>query len=551
MRSPIFSLSLTDRRKQYGSKTVLVVYGEAGERHELAVLNGGRASLLEGVGVTAGVRNGATILNWQTTTDRKVVRVHGDLFIYLLGELQHVISYLFELTTHSDRNSAYDYWVLNLPVDRASTDSSTSAVIVKAGYLLRTAQVSGNTLALTGDLDATTIVEVVGAPSQVSRLTFNNKTLECSYHGHGIVSGTVTYVAPNFTLPTLNNWSYIDSLPEIRPSYSDSTWTEADHTTTNNTIRNLTTPTSLYSSDYGYHTGTLLYRGHFTATGVESTIYLLTQGGSAFGMSSWLNDTFIGSWDGIDAASNASTMFTLPNLERGKPYVLTVVIDNMGLNEDFQVGSEQMKLPRGILDYDISGRVKSDVIWRLTGNLGGEDYRDHVRGPLNEGGMYAERQGYHLPTPPVNNWMKSAGPTAGITSAGIGFFVTSFELDMPAGYDIPLSIVFTNSSGAHSSADYKTSIGTGAPAYRVQLYVNGYQFGKYVHNIGPQKSFPVPEGIFNYHGTNWVAMSLWSLDPDGARVENVQLVARAIIQSGYGDVALSPMSDWTLREDAY
>lgn len=26
--------------------------------------------------------------------------------------------------------------------------------------------------------------------------------------------------------------------------------------------------------------------------------------------------------------------------------------------------------------------------------------------------------------------------------------------------------------------------------YRAQLWVNGYQFGKYINNIGPQFSFP-------------------------------------------------------------
>ena len=35
--------------------------------------------------------------------------------------------------------------------------------------------------------------------------------------------------------------------------------------------------------------------------------------------------------------------------------------------------------------------------------------------------------------------------------------------------------------------------------YRVQLWVNGYMFGKYVNNIGPQTSFPVPQGKFLVH----------------------------------------------------
>jgi hypothetical protein len=106
----------------------------------------------------------------------------------------------------------------------------------------------------------------------------------------------------------------------------------------------------------------------------------------------------------------------------------------------------------------------------MTGNLGGEQYLDLVRGPLNEGDIYAERQGYHLPSPPSSVW-KTLNPVwDGISHAGIGFFTTSFDLNIPAGYDVPLSFVFNSSSST------STSPGTN---YRCQLYVNGYQFGKY------------------------------------------------------------------------
>jgi beta-galactosidase len=100
----------------------------------------------------------------------------------------------------------------------------------------------------------------------------------------------------------------------------------------------------------------------------------------------------------------------------------------------------------------------------MTGNLGGEQYRDRVRGPLNEGGLFAERQGYHLPGSPTESWNTSSPFETGLRSAGVGFYATSFELDLPAEYDIPIDFVFDN---------------TTTPDYRVQLFVNGYQFGKF------------------------------------------------------------------------
>ena len=440
---------------------------------------------------------------------------------------------------------------MDLPSNAVSGNFSnatidTSAAIVKAGYLLRTIEADGNTLALTGDLNATTAIEVIGgAPERLGCLKFNGKDLAFKQSRTGVVTANVEYVLPTFSVPDLSTigWKTIDSLPEIQPGYDDSLWTTADLTYSNNTARNLTTPTSTYASDYGYNTGNLLYRGHFTATGAESTIYLHTQGGSAFGMSAWLNSTFLGSFRGIDKASDANSTFTLPNIVAGNDYVITVLVDNMGLDENGQAGSSEMKNPRGVIDYDLSGRDKSDVTWKLTGNLGGEDYRDRTRGPLNEGGLYAERQGYHLPSAPISSWTSSAqGPATGISAPGVAFYATTFDLNLPVGYDIPIAIQFSNTT--------LTANGT-VPAFRSQIYVNGYQFGKYVHNIGPQDVFPVPEGIWNYHGSNYVAVSLWALDAGGASVGNFSLVAGPVIQSGYGSVALSPMTGWTKRSGAY
>ena len=72
-----------------------------------------------------------------------------------------------------------------------------------------------------------------------------------------------------------------------------------------------------------------------------------------------------------------------------------------------------------------------------------------------------------------------------------------------------------------------------------------------VNNIGPQNSFPVPEGIFNYQGTNYVAMTVWAQSTRGAQISNLTIKANAFIQSGFGPVALSPMSGYQMRQGAY
>lgn len=432
------------------SRTVLVVYGDIGERHELAFAGTPTTTILEGSDLLIAEKGGYTILNWKPSSTQNVVKLgSAGLFIYLM-----------------DRQSAYNYWTLPL--------SSGGTLVAQSGYLLRNATVAGKKLSIYGDLNATTTLEVIlGAPSKLSKLMFNGENVAFSQDKYGVVTATLAFVEPSFNVPTLSDleWKYHDSLPEIQAGYDDSAWTSANLSVTYNTWRNLTTPTSLYGGDYGYTAGSLIFRGHFTATGVSagSTIQLTTQGGLAFGMSAWLNDTYLGSWVGDGASASYNTTFTPSQaLTEGEPYVLTVVIDHMGLDETWWIGYQSAKAPRGIFDYDIAGLSQDAITWKITGNFGGERYADKTRGPLNEGAMYAERQGWHLPAPPSETWEVSS-PATGIDGPGIAFYTTQFDLDMPEGYSIPISLVvpnITTTDGAIAN-------------FRIQLFVNGYQFGKY------------------------------------------------------------------------
>lgn len=445
---------------QRGKRT-LILYGGAGELHEVAIDFSQLGHIPACTLGRTGGNNRKTgknvyVFQWTVSEERQVLSFGDELEVFLLW-----------------RNDAYNYWSVELPAESPISNYSSpskSSVIVSGGYLIRSAKISGGQLSLTGDINATTDFEIVHEPTgAVSSFLFNGVQFETELSEGGKLTAHVDFEPPQLDLPdfTQLEWKYVDSLPEIEPSYSDSDWTVCDQTSTNNP-QDLLTPSSLYASDYGYHSGSLIYRGHFAANGNESSLYVNITGGSGFGYSIWLNDAFLSSWDGAGPGQgNATYESTISlighTLDTGAESIITIVIDHMGQDEEAP-GTDAIKSPMGLINYSLDGHVQCNITWTLTGNLGGEDYHDLARGPRNEGALFAERQGYHQPSPPSEEWTAASPFADGLAGPGIGFYTTTFSLDVPSGYDVPLSFVFANTTVSN---------------YRVQLFVNGWQFAKY------------------------------------------------------------------------
>ncbi|KAF9526882.1 glycoside hydrolase family 35 protein [Crepidotus variabilis] len=503
-------------------KDVIILYGSAGELHETAIKSSSTPSVVSGSGTikTKSLSGGVLAIQY-TTTGQTVVQV-GNTLLYVL-----------------DRANAYQFWPVTPTSSLNTIHADTGSVIVKGGYLLRSASTISGTLALTGDLNSTTTFEIIAPTAAAQKVTFNGESLDVSKSSHGTITAKKTITLPDVKLPDLSSltWKKADSLPEISPSYSDAAWTTANRASTVNPTTP-TTPVILYAGEYGYHTGNILWRAHFTATGTETAFKVKVMGGSAFGYSVWLDSTFLGSWEGDSVRQDYEGTFKIATSpKKGSSHVITILQDHMGYEEDWIVGSETFKGPRGIISYSFVGSTGTKVdTWKVTGNLGGESYVDKTRGPLNEGGLFAERQGWHLPGFDDASWVPGK-PTEGISSAGVAFYRTSFKLDVPSGVDYPIAFAVSNS--------------TTNPHYRAQFYVNGYQFGKYVNSIGPQKVFPVPQGILNYQGDNTFAVSLWAEKATGAKLNSLKLQLNAKIESSMAKVASQPAPAWSQRKGAY
>ncbi|KAK4460984.1 beta-galactosidase [Cladorrhinum samala] len=512
--------------QKYEDRTILVLYGGVGELHEAVIWSShtdGSMLPITSKGVTTQkLDDGLSRFRWTTSSSRQTSRF-GDLYIYYL-----------------DRNSAYKCWTTEL------VNAGTNLIIF-GGYLIRSATMkdtptTNRTLYLRADVNETTTLEIMGIPRDITSLAINNVPTPFTITPDGAWLTTIQYDPPQITLPNLvssssTSWRYLDSLPEIQTNYDDSAWPFAN-LVTNNTLMSPqpSTPFSLYGSDYGFHSGALIFRGHFTANGQESRLNLTAQGGNAFAFSAWLDGDYLGSWPGNKDTDRIQLIFSLggggSKLDRGKNYVITVVVDNMGLEENMYVGGDYMKAPRGILDYSLTGDdddgkkvVNNDIVWKVTGNFNGgqkDGYVDKARGPLNEGGFYVERMGFHLPGAPEDVFKSDMGsPFDGgeVGKGAVGFWRSEVELEIPTEeggwrWDAPLSFEFGGGEGEGEGDEGNK--GKQGQEYRVLLFVNGFQFGRYIPHIGPQTSFPVPEGILDYNGTNTIGLLVWCTGASGA-----------------------------------
>ena len=71
--------------KKFHGKKVLIVYGGPNERHELAISGSRKASVVEGPNVKIKKIDDYVVLNWETSSERRIVEVK-DLEIFILGE---------------------------------------------------------------------------------------------------------------------------------------------------------------------------------------------------------------------------------------------------------------------------------------------------------------------------------------------------------------------------------------------------------------------------------------------------------------------------------
>ncbi|KAJ7639434.1 glycoside hydrolase family 35 protein [Roridomyces roridus] len=512
------------------AEDLLVVYGFAGVGYEVALELGGDVNVnTTGPTQVVGQSNndtytinftpspGVTLVRFQSTTNPNITVLIAD---------NDAATRLWQPTIASSSGGGYANYV---------DVGASTPFLISGPYLVRNASLNGDgNLALWGDVDTSTDIQIFGPGSLVS-VQWNGSPINIEQSSPGVWTASISFTAPSasIVLPDLESastvWRFRDSLPEIQSEFDGFAMMPADQTTTTSVFPPYYGgPWILYADMYGFHAGNLLWRGTFTHNSTlpaPTAVNISSSGALNYAASVWLNTHYLGAADTRARTNNNSFAVDAEMVLEGEN-VVVVLQDHMGGDLSGQDvcctpggRARDLQQPRGLQGYYLVGRDPEAQFtgWKLAGNFMGEDHPDTVRKIYNEGGLFGERRGWHLPGFDDSDWEERT-PFKGIGQPGVGFFRTTFTLDLPAGYDIPLSFVFDSTVGQ----------------YRSQLYVNGWQMGKRIANVGPQTAFPVHEGILDYHGENTVVLSLWALGNGTAdtRIPSFKLVANGTFEGG-------------------
>jgi hypothetical protein len=183
--------------------------------------------------------------------------------------------------------------------------------------------------------------------------------------------------------------------------------------------------------------------------------------------------------------------------------VVSVLTVNMGHEEDYDSKGEN-RTARGIISAVPLDAAPDAIEWRLQGATGTQDA---LRGPYNLGGLNGERHGW--PTDQsAQGWTPATLP-ADTAAPGIRWYRSDVTLDLPKGQDSSISLEIKDQPGRH---------------YRALIFVNGWQMGHYIADLGPQSRFPIPTGVIDPHGPNHIAIAVWKTDDTQGGLGQVSLV---------------------------
>ena len=426
----------------------------------------------------------------------------------------------------ADDATAGQFWVQH---------TAGGPLLERGAELVRSAQLRGGVATLTGDTATAGPLQVWGA---VHAVRWNGAALPATHGADGSLRAALPGPPRSIAVPTLAHWRFHVGAPAQSTSFDDSAWTAADHTVTDNPIAPPTGQPVLYSQDYGFDHGFTSYRGHFTATGHETSVTLAADTGPFGSFAVWADGHYLGSASTPTPVQSMtdtplSHTFTIPagDLTTGAGNVISVLAENMGQDESYEnaLGLDSDKTPRGLesVSLGVSSGTAPAIAWKVAGASATDVARDPVRGVLNAAGLPGADAGWALPGYPDGSWTPVSLPDtwAGRSiGPGVGWYRTSFDLHVPLGVWAPMGLTLT-APGADAAS-------SGGEDFQALIYLNGWLIGRDINDLGPQTTFYLPQGLLRADGHNTLAIAEWSLADGAGGLQKVALSPYAVLRGG-------------------
>ncbi|QJE03479.1 beta-galactosidase [Massilia forsythiae] len=408
--------------------------------------------------------------------------------------------------------------------------------------LVRSSTLAGGTLALTGDTAEDSTLEIWGPA--FAALSFNGQPLAFRAQPDGSVRSGVVPGPARVALPDLGRaaWTRRMDSPEAQPAFDDSAWAKADRRAS--AAQTWTLPErgqpTLAMSDYGFHHGDVWYRGHVDIGAVRADRLELFYGGGGGGMLQvWVDGRFAGQHE-LDTGrsfpeTTDSVKLALGDLAPGR-HVIAAMVRNNSHNWDL-MADDAHREARGLISASLTSkggrRFAVPIEWRIQGNRGGEDIFDKLRGPLNNGGLYGEREGWYLPLTGAAATADAGWAAARAEDAppapGTYWLRTRVKLDLPEGHDVQLGLAFGDAAQPRSAREN-----------RALIFVNGWNMGQFIAHVGPQRTFVIPPGILDPHGDNTIALAVTTDGKPENALEPVRLVTLRAVRGGVAPASVTP-----------
>ncbi|SEG81073.1 Beta-galactosidase, domain 3 [Actinacidiphila yanglinensis] len=396
-------------------------------------------------------------------------------------------------------------------------DTDAGSVLVSGPALVRGVRVTGRSVHLTGDTTAPSDLRV-WSDGPIAAVEWNGKGVAVSATRDGSLLARKPLPGPGAVpLPVLKGWRYAAENPESDPRFDDSAWRTCDLTTSHSTTAlPAGQPAVLFADDYGFHYGDVWYRAEVADAATAEDIVLSYQTGTLGLLMAWWDGRPLGTHrmpvptlaQATTGTWSATAQFGVPEDLRGDgPHTLALLVRRMAHDEDGGA-NDGFKSARGLTAATLDG---APLTWRIQGATGD----DTARGPLNTGGLYGERAGWHLPGFPDRDWAAVTLPYTD-TRQGVAWYRSGFTLAVDPGTDASIGLTFTDDP---------------ARAYRVQIFLNGWNIGQYANDVGPQHTFVLPNGILRTRGANTLALAVLS---DGSGPAGPALPALTLLGAAAG-----------------